>query len=125
MTAAELLDRMVADVFNEHDADRRETAIEQLFAEDVVFTDPERTVHGRHDLATAVTGLLAGGAPDFAFTHSGPFRGVDDLGMRAWSLGPAGAEPVAGGLDVVLVVDGRIARLWTMLDAPAQSQTPS
>jgi hypothetical protein len=115
--AARLLDQMVADVFNEHDADRRAAAIEELFAEDVVFTDPDRTVRGRDDLAAVVTGLLAQGAPDFTFTHVGPFRGVGDLGMRAWSLGPTGGDAVAGGLDVVLAVDGRIARLWTMLDA--------
>ena len=36
--------------------------------------------------------------------------------MRAWQLGPPGGQPVLGGTDVIEVVDGRIARLWTMLD---------
>ena len=44
-------------------------------------------------------------------------RGVADPGMRPWRLGPPGAEPVLGGLDVAQVVDGRIARLWTVLDS--------
>jgi hypothetical protein len=114
--AAQLLERMVADVFNEHDPDRRAAAIGELFTDDVAFTDPDRTVHGRDGLATVVTGLLAEGAPDFTFTHAGPFRGVGELGMRAWSLGPAGGDAVAGGLDVILVAGGRIAHLWTVLD---------
>ncbi|KAA1374796.1 hypothetical protein [Aeromicrobium fastidiosum] len=64
-----------------------------------------------------VTELLAAGAPGFVFTHDGEFRGVGDLGMRAWPLGPAGGEAVAGGTDVVTVVDGQISRLWTILGA--------
>ena len=71
---------------------------------------------GREELADTVTGLLAQ-APGFVFTPAGPFRGVGDLGMRPWRLGPPGGDPVLGGLDVVQTADGRIARLWTLLDA--------
>jgi hypothetical protein len=115
MTVAVLLDRVLQGVFNEPDASRRQAVIVELFAEDVVFTDPEMTVTGRADLAVAVTALLAQG-PGFAFSPVGPFQGVGSLGMRAWQLGPPGGQPVLGGTDVIEVVDGRIARLWTMLD---------
>jgi hypothetical protein len=104
-----LLERVLRDVFNEPDAQRRAAAIAEVFADD------GRTVRGRDELAATVTGLLAQG-PGLVFTPAGPFRGVGDLGMRPWRLGPPGAEPVLGGLDVVHVVDGRIARLWTVLD---------
>ena len=116
---AELLERMLQGVFNEPDADRRAAVIDEVFAADVVFTDDERTVTGRAALAATVGGLLAQG-PGLVFTPAGPFRGVGDLGMRSWRLGPPGGEPVLGGLDVAQVVDGRIARLWTMLDAPVE-----
>ena len=106
---------MVRDVFNEPDPQRRAAAIAGVFTEDAVFVDGERTVTGHDELATTVTGLLAKG-PGFVFTPAGEFRGVGDLGMRSWRLGPPGGEPVLGGLDVVQVADGRIARLWTMLD---------
>ncbi len=114
--AAELLERMLQDVFNQPDPQRRAAAIAEVFADDAVFTDDGRTVRGREELAATVTGLLAQG-PGLVFTPAGPFRGVGDLGMRPWRLVPPGAEPVLGGLDVVQVVDGRIARLWTVLDA--------
>jgi hypothetical protein len=114
-TAEELLARMVAEVFNEPDVDRRAAAIDQVFAPDVVFVDAEHEVHGREELAATVTGLLAQG-PGLVFAPVGSFRGVVDLGMRSWRLGPPGGEPVLGGLDVAQVVDGRIARLWTLLD---------
>ena len=112
--AAELIERMLQEVFNEPDPERRATAIAEVFSADVVFTDPERTVRGRDDLAEAVTGLLAQG-PGFRFTHAGPYRGVGDLGMRAWALGPPGGEPVLHGLDVAVVTDNEISALWTML----------
>ncbi|MBB3677582.1 nuclear transport factor 2 family protein [Modestobacter versicolor] len=112
---AELLERMLDGVFNEPDPQRRAAVIAEVFSEDVVFVDDEQAVTGRDALAATVTGLLAQG-PGFVFTPAGPFRGVGDLGMRPWSLGPPGAAPVLGGLDVAQVVDGRIARLWTVLD---------
>jgi hypothetical protein len=112
---AELLERMLQDVFNEPDAERRSAVIVELFTEDIVFTDPEMTVSGRTELAAAITGLLAQG-PGFVFSPAGDFRGVGDLGIRPWRLGPPGADAVLGGTDVVEVVDGRISKLWTMLD---------
>ena len=119
--AAELLERMVRQVFNEPDPQRRAAVIAELFTADVVFVDGERTVIGHDVLAATVTGLLAQG-PGLVFTPVGAFRGVGDLGMRSWSLGPPGGAPVLGGLDVAQVADGRIARLWTVLDGdPAQA----
>jgi hypothetical protein len=112
----ELLERMLQGVFNEPDPQRRAEVIAEVFSADVVFVDGEQTVTGREHLASTVTGLLAQG-PGLVFTPAGPFRGVGDLGMRPWRLGPPGGEPVLGGLDVAQVVDGRIARLWTLLDA--------
>ena len=115
-TVAELLERMVQGVFNEPDPQRREAVIAEVFSEDVVFADAERRVTGHDELADTVTGLRAQG-PGLVFTPAGSFRGVGDLGMRPWRLGPPGGEPVLGGLDVAQVVDGRIARLWTVLDS--------
>ena len=114
--AAELLERMVRQVFNEPDPQRRAAVIAELFTDDVVFVDGERTVTGHDELAATVTGLLAQG-PGLLFTPVGTFRGVGDLGMRSWRLGPPGGEAVLGGLDIAQVVDGRIARLWTIIEA--------
>jgi hypothetical protein len=114
-TAVALLERMIEGVFNEPDPQRRAAVIAEVFTEDVVFTDAERTVTGHAGLGATVTGLLAQG-PGLVFTPSGPFRGVGDLGMRSWRLGRPGGETVLGGLDIAQVVDGRIARLWTIIE---------
>jgi SnoaL-like domain len=106
---------MVEGVFNEPDPARREAVIAEVFAEDVVFTDPDATVSGWTALAATVTGLLEQ-SPGFRFTANGPAREVGDLGMRPWRLGPPDGDPVASGLDVAQVTDGRISRLWTLLE---------
>ena len=67
-------------------------------------------------MADTVTGLVEQG-PGLVFSASGPYRGVADLGMRPWTLAPPDGAPVLAGLDVAQVVDGRIARLWTVLDS--------
>jgi hypothetical protein len=114
-SSEQLLERMLQGVFNEPDSQRRAVVIAEVFTPDVVFVDAAHTVTGREELAATVTGLLAQG-PGLVFAPVGSFRGVVDLGMRSWRLGPPGGEPVLGGLDVAQVVDGRIARLWTLLD---------
>jgi hypothetical protein len=115
-SVAELMERMLQDVFNEPDPARRDAAIAETFTEDVVFEDAEGTVAGRAALAAKVTELLAQG-PGFVFVHDGPLREIPEtLGVRAWRLGPPGGSAVLGGLDVAVVCDGLIATLYSVLD---------
>ena len=113
--AADVVERMVSNVFNERDARLREAAIEDVFAADVVFSDPEGTVTGRDAVAEKVDALLAG-APGFVFRLVEPVQDVADLGLDRWAFGPSDGEPVVRGTDVALVVDGKIARLYTVVD---------
>ncbi|MEV5717900.1 MarR family winged helix-turn-helix transcriptional regulator [Amycolatopsis mediterranei] len=46
---------------------------------------------------------------------AGPVLVNHDLGHLAWELGPEGAPPVVRGIDVALVEDGVIKKLYTML----------
>ena len=75
---AELMERMLQGVFNEPDPERRDTAIAETFAEDVVFTDAEGTVTGRAALAAKVTALLDQG-PGLVFSHDGPLREIPGI----------------------------------------------
>lgn len=106
-------------VFGERDPGRRRAAIDELYAEDVRFSDPEETVVGRDALERKAAGLLDRTPPDFAFAEDGPAYADAETGALAWAFGPAGA-PVARGIDLVTVRDGRIVELRTLLlDAPA------
>lgn len=116
MTINDLLERMIDDLFNQPDAAKRSAVLPQLFTEDIVFVDPEGETHGRDAFEQKVTALLAGQPPSFRFGEVHPAQSAGDLGIHHWNLGPAGGEPVASGVDVVMVDGDRISRLWTLLD---------
>ncbi|QNE37160.1 nuclear transport factor 2 family protein [Leifsonia shinshuensis] len=110
----DLLDANLHRVFGERDAAARRAAIDKVYTEDVVFTDPDGTASGRDALAAKADELLGGLPADFAFSEDGPRYEGAGRGALAWALGPAGA-PVARGVDIIVVRDGRISELQTLL----------
>ncbi|MCD2194951.1 nuclear transport factor 2 family protein [Actinomycetospora endophytica] len=113
-TIPDLMHANLLEVFGERDRDRRRAAIARTYTEDVVMHDPEGVVTGRDALDAKVQTLLDG-APGFVFRAAGPLRECDDLGLLGWEFGPEGEAPVVTGLDIVLVVDGRITSVHTIL----------
>ena len=66
---------------------------------------------------TATIGAVQEQFPGFVFTPVGPSDAHHDLTRFRWGLGPAGAEPVVVGLDVVRIDEaGRIASVAGFLD---------
>ncbi len=119
MTAVgELLDANLHRVFGNRDPVSRRRAIDEVFAEDIRFSDPDETVVGRDALETKAAGLLDGAPASFVFADDGSAYVAGDLGVQAWAFGPEG-EPVARGVDVITVRDGVIVELRTALAAPA------
>ena len=118
-TIPELLQANLHRVFGERDAARRRAAIDDVYSEDVVFTDPEGSVTGRDALAAKAEALLAGAPDTFSFREDGPAYEGADSGALAWTLGPEGAS-VARGIDLITVRDNRITTLRTLL-APSAS----
>jgi ketosteroid isomerase-like protein len=115
MSIDELLIRII-DVFNERDSAKRAAGIAELFTEDVVFADPEGEVRGREALAAKVSALLDAQPPTFVFGEVHAPQTAGDLGIHRWNLGPAGGDPVASGVDIIMADGDRISRLWTVLD---------
>jgi SnoaL-like domain len=102
-------------VFNEWDPQRRLKAIAANYTEDVIWTDPERTFHGRHALNERAQELLDN-VPDFVYTAAGPVQVLGDLGHLAFNHGLPEQSPAISGYDVALVRDGRIAVLYTLVN---------
>jgi ketosteroid isomerase-like protein len=115
-TVAELLDANLHGVFGNRDPLARRRAIDEVYAEDVVFADPDETVVGRDALERKAAGLLDGAPEEFVFADEGPAYIAGELGVQAWTFGPEGA-PVARGVDLITVRDGRITELRTALAA--------
>ena len=103
-------------VFNQRDPERRLQAIATNYTEDVTWTDPEGTTQG-HQAMNDLGQKLLDRMPNFAFSAAGPVRVSGDLALLAFNLGPPEQPPAVSGIDVALVRDGRIARLYTMVTA--------
>src|SRR4051812_4392338 len=107
-SAEELLAANLHGVFGERDATRRHATAMATYTDDVRFVDPDETVVGRDALEAKAAALLDG-APGFVFADDGPAYLAGERAAMAWTLGPEGAPPVARGVDVVTIVDGRIS----------------
>ena len=103
-------------VFNQRDAERRLKAIAGNYTDGVIWTDPEGTTHGHEALNDRAQKLLDG-LPGSVFTAAGPIHVSRDLGHLAFNLGAPEQPPAVSGYDVALVRDGRIAVLYTLMNA--------
>ena len=118
--AKALLSSNLHEVFAERDPNDRRTAIERTYAEDVKFIDPEGEVVGREALNDRAQKLLDGAPADFVFEEDSPRYVGDDTAALAWRFGPPGS-PVARGIDILTVRDGRVIVLRTLLASGADA----
>jgi SnoaL-like domain len=114
--AKELLHSNLHKVFSERDPDRRWAAIERTYTEDVTFTDPEGEFVGWRALSDQAQKLLDGPLAGFMFEEDGPPYVRTDTAALAWRVGPPG-EPVARGVDIVTIRDGRLSFVNTLMAA--------
>ena len=113
-TIPELLSVNLHQVFGNRDAVARREVIETTYTSDVVFGDPDGEVTGRDALEAKAAGLIDGAPAEFVFVEEGITYVGKDTGALAWAFGPSG-NPVARGIDVITVRDGRISELRTLL----------
>ncbi|NPU11897.1 nuclear transport factor 2 family protein [Bradyrhizobium sp. 83012] len=106
-------------VFNERDAAKRADAIAELFVETPVMFEPTNIVSGRAEISRVAGELLQQFGPDFTFVPVGSAVGHHGLAHLAWQAGPKDGPIAVTGADVAEIVDGRIARLWVLLNAAA------
>jgi SnoaL-like domain len=112
-----LLLRNLQEVFGEGDPTRRRAAIENLYTEDCTVLLPIGRYVG-HAALDQVAGELRTSHPSFVYTPHRPPQAVQDGGRLAWGSGPAGEPPRYTGLDVIIVLNGKIAALYVFLDSP-------
>ncbi|WP_316522638.1 nuclear transport factor 2 family protein [Kitasatospora brasiliensis] len=100
---------------NETDPAARRKLIDEAWAEDGRYTDPLAAVAGR-DAIDALIGAAQAQFPGLEFTL-GPVDAHHGIARFTWDLGPAGAEPMVIGFDVLTATpDGRIGAVYGFLD---------
>jgi hypothetical protein len=115
-----LLRANLEQVFNERDANKRIAAIQQLFSAEPTMYEPEGVVTGQAAISDVAGALLEQFGPDFSFVAQGVAVGHHRMAYLRWHAGPKEGPVVVTGADVAEVVDGKIVRLWVLLDPPAQ-----
>lgn len=105
-------------VFNERDRALREAAIGELFCAEPTLYEPAGIVTGQTAISDVAGALLEQFGADFSFAATGIAVGHHGLGYLKWQAGPANGPVVVSGVDVAEVSDGKITRLWVLLDAP-------
>jgi len=111
----ELLYRNLQEVFGEGDAVRRRAAIDELYTDDCILYVPPGVFVGR-DALDKFAGDLRATHPQFVYTPHGEAQVLHDAGVLAWGSGPKGEAPAYTGLDLIIVSDGRIAKLYVFLN---------
>lgn len=120
---ADLMLRNLQEVFNERDEAHRLNAVKSLYAREAEFFEGDERIKG-HDAISAKVGVLqASFPPSFTFSPTSAPARNHDLGRLTWRLGPAGAPPVATGMDVAIFKNGRIQSLYVFLGEPADKSS--
>lgn len=102
--------------WNEDDTEARRALIDQHWSETATYVDPMAEVTGREAL-NATIGAVRQQFPGFVFTPIGEVDAHHSQARFQWGLGPADAEPVVIGFDVVVTdEDGRFERVLGFLD---------
>jgi hypothetical protein len=111
----ELLYRNLQEVFGEGDPARRRAAIEEFYTDDCQLYVPDGVLVGR-DALDKFAGELRASHPAFVYTPHGEAQALHNGGIVAWGSGPKGEPSEYTGLDVVVVLESKIAALYVFLN---------
>jgi hypothetical protein len=111
-----LLKRNLTDVFGENDPVRRRAAIEEIFAEDAVFYDPNKNVYRGRAEIDRIAGALRETHRDFTYQPVAEPEEVGNGGRIRWVEGRPGEAPEIAGTDFIIARDGRIAAIYLFFD---------
>lgn len=104
------------DTWNSAPGDARHALLERHWSADVTYTDPLAAVAGREGVSAVIDAVHAQ-FPGFVFSHVGAADSHHSQTRFQWGLGPAGADPIIIGFDVLVTDDaGRIRTVLGFLD---------
>ena len=113
---ATLITRNLQDVFGENDPGRRRAAVDELYADDVVFYDPNKGVYRGRDAIERVAGEIRATHPDFRYQLIAEPEEVGNGGRVPWVSGRPGEAPAYAGTDFIIARDGRITAIYLFFD---------
>ncbi len=111
-----LLKRNLHDVFGESDPARRRAVMEEIYAEDVVFYDPNKGVYRGRDEIDRIASAIKATHPDFRYQLIAEPEELGNSARGKWVSGRPGEAPAYAGTDFVLAREGRITAIYLFFD---------
>ncbi|MCJ1385155.1 hypothetical protein MMC17_008276 [Xylographa soralifera] len=106
-------------VTNNRDPISRRATMDDIYHEDVVvYESDDKILHGRDEVDKHIQKLL-GDREGWEFQTKGKTKLCHDLVYVAWGFGPEGALPVLTGADHFFVSEGKIKKLYVVVDGIA------
>ena len=113
-----LMHASLMEIFGERDQRVRREAMGRTYAVNIAFTDPGGTVHGYDAVDEQVRKILENAPETFVFAADGVLYTLSGTAAALpWMFGPAGGPPVARGIDIATIAEGRTSSLQTFLAA--------
>ena len=103
-------------VFNERDATKRLSALAELWSADPIMYEPDNTVRGREAISDVAGKLLDQFGPQFEFVPDSTPTGHHGIGTMRWRAGLKSGPIAFTGGDIAEITNGKITRLWVILD---------
>jgi hypothetical protein len=118
--SAKLLEDSLLVIWNDRDAARRLAAMKEVYAADMVFYESNDgpAITGYQAVNDLVDKLQAQWPLEFRFELNRPSQVNHQVQHISWTLGIPGEPPVATGMDIAIIEDGKIKSLHLFLDAP-------
>lgn len=113
-STTDLVDRYV-DCWNETDPGHRRALIAEVWTEDATYVDPLMRGEG-HSGIDAMFERVQAQFPGFRLRRTGDIDAHNDRLRFAWEFGPAGGDPLAGGVDFAVVANHRLQTLAGFID---------
>jgi hypothetical protein len=114
-TIRALLSANLLGVFDERDASKRATAVDDTYAEDIIWYEPDGVIQGRAALNARAFELQTR-SPGFKFRADGIMSVSQNMGALRWYFGPEDKPDMIRGTDVIIVEGGKVKALWTTID---------
>lgn len=113
---AELIDACIERIWNEHDGEKRRTAIGDIYHLDACLYEPAGATIGHEAIAETAESVLADMPAEFRFRLTDEtVSGHNDMAVTRWQWGPPGTT-ILSGTNAMRFADGKIREHWCFFD---------
>ncbi|WP_428660413.1 hypothetical protein [Runella sp.] len=112
-----LLQDSLLGVWNNRNSVERLTLMEKIYNSDILFFEDDKSepIVGIESIDNLIQKLQQDWPADFEFTLTEAPKSNHNVQHISWQLGASGQQPVAVGVDVAVIEDGKIKSLYLFL----------